>query len=60
MLSGARFATYQSKIGVIEILRNFKVELCDKSAFKYGAQPRQFLLMSTEGTYLNFKKLSKD
>lgn len=60
LLPGARFAVYQSKVGVMEILKNFKVDVCDKSSFKYGSQPRQFLLVPTEGTYLQLTRLGKD
>lgn len=59
MLPGARFAVYQAKVGVIEILKNFKVDVCEESSFKFGNQPHQFLLVPTEGTHLKFTRLGK-
>ncbi|KAG9429130.1 cytochrome P450 6A1 [Apis mellifera carnica] len=32
---GARFANYQVKIGLIMILRNYKVEVCEKTVIPY-------------------------
>ncbi|CAL7933199.1 unnamed protein product [Xylocopa violacea] len=41
---GARFAVYQSKLGLITILRNHKVEVCNKTMIPYVIDPAAFLL----------------
>ncbi|OXU29726.1 hypothetical protein TSAR_016158, partial [Trichomalopsis sarcophagae] len=54
---GARFANYQSKIGIIQVLRNYKVEVCDKTCIPYVNDPRAFLLAPVGGIHLKFTKL---
>ncbi|OAD56721.1 Cytochrome P450 6a2 [Eufriesea mexicana] len=54
---GARFAVYQSKVGLITILRNHKVEVCEKTMIPYVIDPAAFLLAPKGGIYLKFTKL---
>ncbi|XP_076763525.1 putative cytochrome P450 6a14 [Xylocopa sonorina] len=53
---GARFAIYQSKIGLITILRNYRVEVCDKTMIPYVIDPASFLVSPKGGIYLKFTK----
>lgn len=54
---GARFAAYQSKVGLITILRNCKVEVCDKTKIPYEIDPAAMLLAPKGGIYLKFTKV---
>lgn len=56
---GARFAIYQTKVGVVEILRNFEINVCEKTNFEYRKQTRSFILAPKEGTYLKFTKINR-
>ncbi|XP_033326762.2 putative cytochrome P450 6a14 [Megalopta genalis] len=55
---GARFAIYQSKIGLIKILQNYKVDVSEKTPLTYEINPFAFLLMSAKPLYLKFTKLN--
>lgn len=54
---GARFAVYQTKIGLIKILRNFEVQVCNKTLIPYKVNPYTSLLIPITGLYLNVVKL---
>lgn len=54
---GARFAVFQSKIGLIKILRKYKVEVCDKTPKTYEKAPNAFILSPKHKLYLKLKKL---
>ncbi|XP_017888037.1 probable cytochrome P450 6a14 [Ceratina calcarata] len=54
---GARFAVYQSKVGLMTILRNYKVEVCDKTKIPYEIEPAAFLLAPKGGIHLKFTKI---
>ena len=56
-ITGARFAVYQSKVGLITILRNHKVEVCEKTMIPYEISPGAFLLMPKGGIYLKLTKV---
>ncbi|XP_076759120.1 putative cytochrome P450 6a14 [Xylocopa sonorina] len=49
---GGRFAHYQSKIGIITIIRNYKVDLCEETLIPYKSEPRLFVLTPKDGIYL--------
>ncbi|XP_011865159.1 PREDICTED: probable cytochrome P450 6a14 [Vollenhovia emeryi] len=57
---GSRFAIYQSKIGLIKILRNYKVETCEKTPIPYISNPRAFVLCPNSGIYLKIIKINRD
>lgn len=59
-ISGARFAVYQSKIGLITILWNYKVEVCNKTMIPYEINPAAFLLTPKGGIYLKFTKIKNE
>ncbi|PBC27053.1 Cytochrome P450 6a2 [Apis cerana cerana] len=46
---GLRFATYQSKIGLIKILSNYKIEICDKTLIPYKYDPFSFISLPLKG-----------
>lgn len=54
---GARFANYQVKLGLIMILRNYKVEVCEKTMIPYQFDPNLFLLGPKGGIYLKITKV---
>ncbi|XP_016922081.2 cytochrome P450 6A1-like [Apis cerana] len=54
---GARFANYQVKVGLIMILRNYKVEVCEKTMIPYQFDPNLFLLGPKGGIYLKIMKV---
>ncbi|XP_014214659.1 probable cytochrome P450 6a13 [Copidosoma floridanum] len=54
---GARFANYQTKVGLATILKNYKVDVCNKTSIPYVINPRAFLLAPKDGIVLKFIKL---
>ncbi|XP_051165488.1 uncharacterized protein LOC127284206 [Leptopilina boulardi] len=54
---GARFAVYQTKVGLIKILNNYNVDVCEKTCIPYVNNKNSFLLQPTDGIYLKFKKI---
>lgn len=55
---GARFAVYQTKIGLITILRKYKVDICEKTVIPYKLSPGAFILSPKEEMYLTLTKLT--
>ncbi|XP_011862719.1 PREDICTED: probable cytochrome P450 6a14 [Vollenhovia emeryi] len=56
---GARFAVYQSKVGLIKILRNYKVETCEKTPIPYVNDPKAFILSPLGGLHLKIIKINR-
>lgn len=56
-VSGLRFAIYQSKIGLIKILSNYKIEVCDKTLIPYKYNPFSFISVPLTGIFLKISKL---
>ncbi|OXU30705.1 hypothetical protein TSAR_012773 [Trichomalopsis sarcophagae] len=54
---GARFGNYQTKLGIIQVLKNYKVEVCDQTRIPYVIDPKQFLLTPIDGIKLKFRKI---
>ncbi|XP_072756845.1 cytochrome P450 6A1-like [Anoplolepis gracilipes] len=54
---GARFAVYQTKIGLMKILRNYKVETCEKTTIPYVINPKARLLTPKDGIHLRIIKI---
>ncbi|CAK9827566.1 Probable cytochrome P450 6a14 [Anthophora retusa] len=54
---GARFAVYQTKIGLIKLLRNYKVDVCEKTPIPYEYNTFAFILTPTSGLYLKMTKV---
>ncbi|XP_066599468.1 cytochrome P450 6a2-like [Prorops nasuta] len=49
---GARFAVYQTKIGLIKILSNYKVEVCEETQIPYKIDETAFILTPLGGIHL--------
>uniref|UniRef100_V9IJB6 Cytochrome P450 6a14 n=1 Tax=Apis cerana TaxID=7461 RepID=V9IJB6_APICE len=54
---GARFAQFQSKIGIITIVRNHKIDICEQTRIPYESDPFQFLLTLKGGINLKINKI---
>ncbi|XP_036139076.1 cytochrome P450 6A1 isoform X2 [Monomorium pharaonis] len=57
---GSRFAEYQIKLGLIKILRNYKIHICDKTPIPYVNNPKSYLLfVPKDGIHLNLIKINR-
>ncbi|XP_047355710.1 probable cytochrome P450 6a17 [Vespa velutina] len=56
---GERFADYQSKVGLASFLRNYKVDVSEKTEIPYGIRQSSFLLHPTKGIYLKVSKINE-
>lgn len=54
---GARFAIFQTKIGLIKILRTYKVDVCERTQIPYINEPRTFTLAPKHGLDLKITKV---
>ncbi|KAK1122065.1 hypothetical protein K0M31_009908 [Melipona bicolor] len=54
---GARFGLFQTKVGLIATLRNYKVDVCDKTMIPYEFDANTFLLTAKGEIYLKLTKL---
>ncbi|KOC60363.1 Cytochrome P450 6a2 [Habropoda laboriosa] len=55
---GARFAIYQTKVGLIKMLQNFKVDVCEKTLIPYECNPIAFTLSPKGGIHLKISKVN--
>ncbi|XP_011862711.1 PREDICTED: probable cytochrome P450 6a13 isoform X1 [Vollenhovia emeryi] len=55
----SRFAAYQIKLGLIKVLRNYRIETCEKTPRIYVNDPKAFLLVPKYGLHLNIVKLNR-
>ncbi|KAL0110968.1 hypothetical protein PUN28_012779 [Cardiocondyla obscurior] len=55
---GARFAIYQTKLGLVKILQNYRIETCEKTPIPYVNDPRSFLLTPKGGMHLKIRKIN--
>ncbi|XP_011689080.1 PREDICTED: probable cytochrome P450 6a14 [Wasmannia auropunctata] len=56
---GARFAVYQTKLGLTKILRNYKIETCEKTPIPYINDPKAFILSPIGGIHLKIIKINR-
>lgn len=56
-LLGARFGLMQTKIGLITIIRNFRVSLNEKTKTPIKYDPKSFLNTVDGGVWLNVVKI---
>ncbi|KAG7204263.1 hypothetical protein KM043_002085 [Ampulex compressa] len=56
---GARFAHLQTKVGLIKIIKNFKVEVCEKTPSEYKTKCGTFLLIPKEEIFVKMTKIEK-
>lgn len=57
MISGLRFGIMQSTIGVVQILRNFKLSLSTKTELPIQIDEQRFLIKEKSPIYLKLEKL---
>ena len=57
IIVGGRFAVYQTKVGLIKILKNFRVDACEKTPIPYVNYPGGFVLQPIGGIFLKFSKI---
>ncbi|XP_078052785.1 cytochrome P450 6A1-like [Augochlora pura] len=55
---GARFAVYQTKVGLIKTLENFKVDVCEKTMIPYENDPRSVIHGPKREIYLKISKVT--
>ncbi|XP_019700692.1 cytochrome P450 6B5-like [Harpegnathos saltator] len=56
---GARFAAYQAKVGLIKILLNYDISVCEKTQIPLILNRQQQMMFQTDhGMYVKFTKLS--
>ncbi|XP_017798087.1 PREDICTED: probable cytochrome P450 6a17 [Habropoda laboriosa] len=53
---GSRFANYQTRVGLITILRNYKVDVCEKTVIPYKSDPLTFMMSLKGGVHLKITK----
>ncbi|XP_017757738.1 PREDICTED: cytochrome P450 6B1-like [Eufriesea mexicana] len=56
---GARFALYQTKIGLIKMLENFRIDVCEKTMTSYVNNPKSLTLAPMGGIHLKISKVEK-
>lgn len=54
---GMRFGMMQSKIGIVKLLLNYELSICDKSTIPMKFNPSQAFLAPIDGMWLNVKKI---
>ncbi|KAF5284240.1 hypothetical protein FQR65_LT00240 [Abscondita terminalis] len=54
---GMRFAIMQTKVALVEVLRNFKVTLSDRTVAPITLNPRGFLLNTKENVWMDVEKI---
>ncbi|XP_017757740.1 PREDICTED: probable cytochrome P450 6a14 [Eufriesea mexicana] len=54
---GARFGIYQTKIGLIKILRKNKIDVCSKTMIPYKFNAFAFILTPVMGVYLKITRI---
>lgn len=54
---GSRFAQYQSRVGIIAVIRNHKVDVCEKTTIPYESEPLSFMLTLKGGVHLKITKV---
>lgn len=55
---GVRFAHYQAKIGIISVIRNHKVDICEETIIPYKHEPQALLLAPEGGVTLKVTKIA--
>lgn len=56
---GKRFGLLQSKIGLLTIIKNYKVSLADKTKPGMNFDPWELMLSKVGGVWINLKKIEK-
>lgn len=56
--AASRFAVYQTKVGLVKILRKYRIDVCEKTQIPYANDPKAFLLTPRGGIYLRITKIN--
>lgn len=56
IILGTRFGKMQTKVGIVKIMSNYTVDVCDKTDKNFIINPRGFLLTPKNPVYLKIKK----
>jgi len=56
---GSRFAVYQTKLGLIKTLGNYKVETCEKTQIPYILDDTKIVTTPKGGIYLKIIKINR-
>lgn len=54
---GLRFGMMQARVGMVTLLSNFDLSLCEKSTVPLEISKKSFILTAEGGVYLKFEKL---
>ena len=57
IIIGARFAVFQTKVGLIKILKNFRVDTCEKTSISYVNNPGGLIPQPIGKIFLKFSKI---
>lgn len=57
---GKRFGVFLTKVGLIQIIRNFIVDVCDKTEIPYEPDPKGVALSPRNGIYLKVSEIQKN
>ncbi|KAL6255993.1 hypothetical protein P5V15_013228 [Pogonomyrmex californicus] len=55
---GARFAVNQTKVGLIKVLMNYKIDVCEKTQIPVLAPLSSLMLQTTHGIYVKLTKFT--
>ncbi|XP_012273882.1 probable cytochrome P450 6a13 [Orussus abietinus] len=55
---GSRFAMYQTKVGLIQIILNYRVEVSEKTPIPYELNTRSFIISSKKDLYVKFSRIN--
>lgn len=57
IVSGARFAVYQTKLGLIKMLQDFRVDICEKTMIPYVKKTNSLMFTPKDGIFLKIEKI---
>ncbi|XP_066591318.1 cytochrome P450 6B7-like [Prorops nasuta] len=55
---GARFAVHQTKLGIITVIKNFKVDVCEKTISTYEVDSKSLFLAPKQGLHVKLINLN--
>lgn len=58
LILGERFAVYQTRMGLIKMLKDFRVDVCEKTIMPYENDPKTMALNPKGGIFLKISKLT--
>lgn len=54
---GARFAVYQTKLGLIKMLQDFRVDICERTMIPYVKKTNSLMFTPKDGIFLKIEKI---